>query len=167
LSAGTLSPTFASSTTSYTATVLSDTSTVTVTPTRSQENATITVNGTTVSSGSASGSISLSVGANTITVIGTAQDGTTTATYTITITRTGGTPARSPSAQPSFMPRVATNVGVVLTGFNETLSYQATVKFVNATDTNVEVSNGTLAATQWKHLFDFWIYLVLFSKTRL
>ena len=144
LSAGTLSPTFASSTTSYTATVLSDTSTVTVTPTRSQENATITVNGTTVSSGSASGSISLSVGANTITVIGTAQDGTTT-TYTITVTRAGVTPTITIGTT-SFTPRVATNVGVVLTGFNETLSYQATVKFVNAT-TNADVSNGTLAAT--------------------
>ena len=144
LSAGTLSPTFASSTTSYTASVLSDTSTVTVTPTKSQANATITVNGTTVSSGSASGSISLSVGANTITVIGTAQDGTTT-TYTITVTRAGVTPTITIGTT-SFKPRVATNVGVVLTGFNETLSYQATVKFVNAT-TNADVSNGTLAAT--------------------
>jgi uncharacterized repeat protein (TIGR02543 family) len=145
LSAGTLSPTFSSSTTSYTTTVSSDTSTVTVTPTRSQANATITVNGTTVSSGSASGSISLNVGANTITVIGTAQDGTTT-TYTITVTRTGGTPAITIGTT-NFMPRVATNVGVVLTGFDETLSYQATVKFVNAT-TNADVSNGTLAATR-------------------
>ena len=145
LSAGTLSPTFASSTTSYTATVSNDTSTVTVTPTRSQANATITVNGTTVSSGSASGSISLNVGANTITVIGTAQDGTTT-TYTITVTRAGGTPAITIGTT-NFMPRVATNVGVVLTGFDETLSYQATVKFVNAS-TNADVSNGTLAATR-------------------
>lgn len=145
LSAGTLSPTFASSTTSYTATVLSDTSTVTVTPTRSQANATITVNGTTVSSGSASGSISLNVGANTITVIGTAQDGSTT-TYTITVTRAGGTPAITIGTT-NFMPRVVTNVGVVLTGFDETLSYQATVKFVNAT-TNADVSNGTLAAAR-------------------
>ena len=47
----------------------------------------------------------------------------------------------------SFTPRVATNVGVALTGFDETLSYQATVKFVNAT-TNADVSNGTLAATR-------------------
>jgi uncharacterized repeat protein (TIGR02543 family) len=46
----------------------------------------------------------------------------------------------------SFAPRVATNVGVTLIGFNESLNYQATVKFVNAT-TNVDVSNGTLAAT--------------------
>jgi hypothetical protein len=145
LSSGTLSPTFTSSRLSYTATVATDTSTVTVTPTRSEANATITVNGTTVASGSPSGSISLSTGANTITVVGTAQDGTTT-TYTITITRAGGTPAITIGTT-NFMPRVATNVGVALTGFDETLSYQATVKFVNAT-TNADVSNGTLAATR-------------------
>jgi uncharacterized repeat protein (TIGR02543 family) len=145
LSAGTLSPTFASSTTSYTASVSNATTSITVTPTRSQENATITVNGTAVASGSASGGISLNVGANTITVIGTAQDGTTT-TYTITVTRAGGTPAITIGTT-NFMPRVATNVGVVLTGFDETLSYQATVKFVNAT-TNADVSNGTLAAAR-------------------
>jgi hypothetical protein len=77
-------------------------------------------------------------------VIGTAQDGTTT-TYTITVTRAGATPTITIGTT-SFKPRVATNVGVALTGFNETLSYQATVKFVNAT-TNADVSNGTLAAT--------------------
>ena len=145
LSSGTLSPTFSSSRTSYTATVSTDTSTVTITPTRSQANATITVNGTTVSSGAASGSISLSTGANTITVVGTAQDGSTTS-YTITVTRAGVAPAITIGTS-SFTPRVATNVGVTLTGFNQTQSYQATVKFVNAT-TNVDISNGTLSATR-------------------
>jgi uncharacterized repeat protein (TIGR02543 family) len=145
LSVGTLSPTFASSTTSYTASVSNATTSITVTPTRSQENTTITVNGTTVASGSPSGSISLNLGTNTITVIGTAQDGTTT-TYTITVTKSDVTPAITIGTT-NFMPRVATNVGVVLTGFDETLSYQATVKFVNAT-TNADVSNGTLAATR-------------------
>jgi uncharacterized repeat protein (TIGR02543 family) len=143
LSSGTLSPTFTSSRATYTAAVSSDTSTVTVTPTRSQDSATITVNGTSVASGVASGSISLNVGANTITVIGTAQDGTTTS-YTITVTRAGATPAITIGTT-SFAPRVATNVGVTLTGFDESLSYQATVKFVNAT-TNVDISNGTLSA---------------------
>ena len=42
---------------------------------------------------------------------------------------------------------VATNVGVSLSGFNEAQSYQVTVKFVNSS-TNVDVTNGTLAATQ-------------------
>jgi hypothetical protein len=92
LSSGTLSPGFATGTTSYTASVLNDTSTVTVTPTRTEANATIQVrvnagSYAAVTSGSASGSLSLNVGSNTINVLVTAQDGTTTATYTITVTR--------------------------------------------------------------------------------
>ena len=47
----------------------------------------------------------------------------------------------------TFGAGVATNVGVSLTGFDETQNYQVTVKFVN-TSTNVDVTNGTLAATQ-------------------
>jgi len=38
-------------------------------------------------------------------------------------------------------------VGVNLTGFDQTQNYQVTVKFVD-TDTNVDVTNGTLTATQ-------------------
>ena len=78
LSSGTLSPTFAGGTTSYTATVGNATSTITVTPTVSDSNATVKVNTVTVVSGSASGSIALNVGSNTITTVVTAQDGTTT-----------------------------------------------------------------------------------------
>ncbi len=84
---GTLSPVFASGTTSYTASVCNATSAITVIPTVAESNATVTVNNTSVTSGSASGSISLAVGANSITVKVTAQDGTTTSTYTITVTR--------------------------------------------------------------------------------
>jgi Fibronectin type III domain len=47
----------------------------------------------------------------------------------------------------TFGAGVATNVGVSLSGFNEAQNYQVTVKFVN-TVTNVDVTNGTLAATQ-------------------
>ena len=87
LSAGSLSPTFASGTTSYTASVANSVTSITVTPTRTQANATITVNGTSVNSGSASGAISLSVGSNAVNVVVTAQDGVTTSTYTINVTR--------------------------------------------------------------------------------
>ena len=86
ISSGTLTPSFSSGTTSYTASVSNGTSSVTVTPTRNNANATITVNGSSVSSGSPSGSISLNVGSNTITVVVTAQDSSTN-TYTITVTR--------------------------------------------------------------------------------
>ena len=93
ISSGTLSPTFASSTTSYSATVTNATNSITVTPTRNQGNATIGVrlgtsgSYTSVTSGSASGSLSLNVGTNTIEVLVTAQDGTTTKLYTLTISR--------------------------------------------------------------------------------
>ena len=87
LSSGTLSPVFAASTTSYTASVANSVSSITVTPTASEANATVTVNGTAVTSGSASGSIALSVGSNTITTVVTAPDGTTQQTYTTEVTR--------------------------------------------------------------------------------
>ncbi|MFA6410090.1 MAG: DUF2341 domain-containing protein [Candidatus Buchananbacteria bacterium] len=87
ISSGTLSPSFASSTATYTASVDSNISSVTVTPTVTQSDATITVNGTAVTSGAASGSISLSYGSNTISTVVTAADGTTTGTYTLTVTR--------------------------------------------------------------------------------
>jgi uncharacterized repeat protein (TIGR02543 family) len=93
LSSGTLNPSFASGTTSYTASVANSVTSITVTPTRTQANATITVNGTSVTSGSASGSISLNVGSNTISVVVTAQDGTTTGTYTVIVTRAGSSDA--------------------------------------------------------------------------
>jgi hypothetical protein len=92
LSSGTLSPVFASGTTSYTALVLRPTSTMTVTPTVAESYATLQVriNGgsyTSVTSGSPSGGLSLNLGNNTIDVLVTAQDGTTTKTYTTTVTR--------------------------------------------------------------------------------
>jgi formylglycine-generating enzyme required for sulfatase activity len=92
LSSGTLSPTFASATTSYTASVSNATTSITVTPTRAQANATIEARVNTgtyaaVTSGSPSASLSLNVGSNTVDVRVTAQDGTTQKTYTVTVTR--------------------------------------------------------------------------------
>ncbi|MEI6781111.1 MAG: cadherin-like beta sandwich domain-containing protein, partial [Verrucomicrobiota bacterium] len=93
LSGGTLAPTFAASTVSYTASVANSTTSITVTPTVTQANATVTVNGTSVTSGTASGSISLPVGPNTITVAVTAQDGVTVQNYTVAVTRLALAPA--------------------------------------------------------------------------
>jgi gliding motility-associated-like protein len=87
LSSGTLSPTFASATTAYTAAVSNAVSSITVTPTTSDSIATVTVNGSITPSGSPSASIPLSVGSNTITTIVTAGDGVTTKSYTVTVTR--------------------------------------------------------------------------------
>lgn len=87
LSAGTLSPSFSSGTTSYSASVANGVTSVTLTPTASEPNAVITVNGSGVTSGGPSGPLSLLVGANVLTVAVTAQDGVTTSTYTVTVTR--------------------------------------------------------------------------------
>ncbi len=84
LSNGTLTPDFASATTTYTAAIPPGTSSMTVTPTKAQSGATITVNGNAVTSGNASGSIALSLGDNPITIVVTAEDTVTTKTYSIT-----------------------------------------------------------------------------------
>ena len=96
LSAGTLAPAFAATTTTYTADVAATVSSITVTPTATEDAATITVDGTPTTSGSASASISLTEGDNAVSVVVTAQDRTTTQTYTVTVTRdtAAGTPGR-------------------------------------------------------------------------
>lgn len=87
LSSGALSPVFASSTSSYTASVPNATTAISLRPALTTTLAMVRVNGVLVTSGSDSQSIPLTVGSNTITVVGTAQDGTTTSTYTVTVTR--------------------------------------------------------------------------------
>ncbi|MFN3589623.1 MAG: LamG-like jellyroll fold domain-containing protein, partial [Spirosomataceae bacterium] len=100
ISSGTLSPTFSSGTTTYTAFVPNSTESITVTPTREEANATIQVriNGgtyTAVTSGSSSGSLNLNVGSNTVDVLVTAQNGTTVKTYTIEICKFPTAPTAS------------------------------------------------------------------------
>jgi len=87
LSIGTLSPTFASGTTAYTASVSNSVTSITATPTVSDATATVKVNSVAVASGSASGPLTLNVGGNAVTVLVAAQDGSTTKTYTVTVTR--------------------------------------------------------------------------------
>jgi hypothetical protein len=91
VSAGSLVPAFASSTTSYAVTVPNATTSLTVTPTLSQALASVLVDGTSVISGHPSGAIALNPGLNVIPVAVTAQDGVTTNLYTLNVTRT--TPA--------------------------------------------------------------------------
>ncbi|MDG1745195.1 MAG: cadherin-like beta sandwich domain-containing protein, partial [Planktomarina sp.] len=82
LSSGSLSPSFASGTLAYTASVANTVSTVTVTPTTNDANATVTVNGN-----PAATPVPLAVVANTVTIQVTAQDGVTTQSYTVAVTR--------------------------------------------------------------------------------
>jgi hypothetical protein len=86
LSSGTLTPSFSSGTTAYTASVANAISTgYTVTPTKTDSNATtvqyIGATGTTPFTGA------LSVGENIIRVVVTAQNGSTINTYTVAVTR--------------------------------------------------------------------------------
>lgn len=86
LSAGTLSPAFASGTTSYTAGVDNSVSSITVTPILTDATASVTVNTLNVESGTASLPIILSVGSNSVTVRVTSQSGSPKE-YSLVITR--------------------------------------------------------------------------------
>lgn len=142
LSQGTLSPTFASATTSYTANVANNVTSLTVTPTNANSNATVTVNGTTVTSGNASGSIALAVGNNTITTRVTAQDGSTIKDYTVTVTRASAT------SNDATLNNLAINQGALSPTFaSGTTSYSASVAYtvtsINVTPT-VNQANATV-----------------------
>jgi hypothetical protein len=125
LSVGTLSPVFAGTTTSYTASVSNGVTGITVTPTAADGTATITVNGNAVASGAASGTISLSLGANTVTTVVTAQDTTTTKTYTVTVTRLPAVPVISSSlaASGTYGSAIST---YTIAGSSSPASYNAT-----------------------------------------
>src|SRR5450830_1265455 len=123
LSAGSLSPSFASATTVYAASVGNAVSSLTVSPTASDSGATVQVNGSTVSSGSASAAISLSVGTNTVTVVVTASDGSTTKTYTVVVTR-----ATATVSSDATLSALTLSVGSLSPAFAATTtSYTATV----------------------------------------
>ena len=134
LGSGTLSPTFAVGTLSYTGSVPNATSSITVTPTVTDPNATIKVNGTTVASGVASQSIPMVAGSNSINVVGTAQDGTTLSTYTVTVTR-------------AFFEAVftsATTVPISASGYNATGNgVNLTLGFAPPTGTDLMVVKNT------------------------
>jgi len=87
VSRGRLSPTFASSTTTYNTTVTFGVSSITITPTLADPTATVRVNGVAVQSGSASLPVALNPGSNAIGVLVTAQGGSANRLYTINVTR--------------------------------------------------------------------------------
>jgi hypothetical protein len=89
LSAGILTPPFATNNFNYNVTVGNNIGSIKVTPTTVNNNATVTVNGSPVTPGTQSAAIPINIGSgNTITTTITAQDGITTQTYTINVTRT-------------------------------------------------------------------------------
>jgi gliding motility-associated-like protein len=111
---GSLTPAFATATTSYTESVANTTTSIVFIPTTNNTAATVTVNGAAVRSGTGSASIPLAVGANTIKAIVTAQDGKTIKSYTVTVTRLASSNALLASV--SLNP-VSTLVGTTGTGY--------------------------------------------------
>ena len=101
LSEETLSPSFASNTTSYAASVGYGVEKVTLTPTLSDSNASVSIDMTTVATGS-SHQVDLAVGTNSIQVVVTAQDDRTLTTYTITVTRAKAEVSISPKSSEVF-----------------------------------------------------------------
>ncbi|MCZ6657373.1 MAG: cadherin-like beta sandwich domain-containing protein [Gammaproteobacteria bacterium] len=87
VSDGTLNPTFAFGTLSYTSDVAFSVAQVTVTATTSDNRATVTVNGAATGSGTPSAPIALAVGDTDLTAVVTAEDRTTTQTYRVVVTR--------------------------------------------------------------------------------
>lgn len=85
VSAGVLSPSFASAISSYSATVASSVASMTVTPTLASSSGSVRVNGLSVASGAASPSFPLASGHNLFNIVTKAQDGTTTRTYVIDV----------------------------------------------------------------------------------
>ncbi|MBI3715699.1 MAG: SUMF1/EgtB/PvdO family nonheme iron enzyme [Betaproteobacteria bacterium] len=103
LSNGSLTPSFAATTTSYSVGVANDIAVLTVTPGAADSAATIRVNGTVVASGVASPALSLAVGDSSIAVVVTAQDGVTSLTYTLKVTRAGAGATTTSTPDTSFV----------------------------------------------------------------
>jgi len=135
LSAGTLSPTFAADTTSYTASVSYSNSSITVTPTVADATSTVQVRinsgaYSTVTSGSASGALSLNQGSNTIEVKVTAQSGFVQV-YTLALTRRAAVTTNTLSA-------LSLSTGTLSPSFaSGTITYTASVPY---TTTEISVT---------------------------
>ena len=152
LSAGTLTPAFVSSTTSYAASVASAVSSLTITGTKSDVNATIAYQGCAGATLASPSTCTLVVGSNRITATVTAQDGVAKKAYVLIVTRAA---AGSANANLSGL---SLSVGTLSPAFGAaTLSYAASVAYevtkvtVNATksDANAVVAfSGCAGATQ-------------------
>ena len=85
----TLTPGFATGTTTYTASVANGIDTVTLAATKNDSNATVVIASDDDTGTPGVAELDLNVGSNTLTVTVTAEDGTTEQEYTITVTRAG------------------------------------------------------------------------------
>ena len=149
LSGGSLTPSFASGTTSYTSSVSYAVASTTVTPTVTQPSSSVTVNGTTVVSGSATSSIPLTVGANTLTVIVTAQNAATRS-YTVTVTRGAASTTATLSSLVVSAGSLSPSFSSSTTSYTSSVADTVTSTTVTptVTDANATVTvNGTTVAS--------------------
>ncbi|MFN0077948.1 MAG: sulfatase-like hydrolase/transferase [Prosthecobacter sp.] len=140
LSAGTLSPTFASNTLAYTVSVPNSVSSITVTPSMVSGTATVTVNTVAVTPGTASGPITLNVGSNTITVVGTQTTPPSTRTYTVTVTRAApSAPLITTPTSASIAATSATLGGNVTSDGGQAITARGVVLAPTATNSNPQI----------------------------
>ncbi len=138
LSSGTLSPTFAKDTISYTASVAYPVSSVNLTAALTSSFSTMTINGQNVASGTPIAA-SLNVGANLIPIVVTAQDNSTK-TYSVTITRAA-------ASVDSNLASLALSSGTLSPVFaSGTISYTASVLYA-VSSINVTASPNSTDAT--------------------
>ncbi len=138
---GALSPTFATTVSSYTLNESNAVSSVTLTPTVSVATDTVIINGTAVTSGTPSQAINLAIGPNTINIVVKSSTGTVIGNYTVAATR-----AASNNANLSAL---NVNNAILSPAFDQgTTSYAASVPYATssvtiapaAADTNATVS---------------------------
>ena len=138
LSSGTLSPSFASCTFSYTTTT--STRQVTITPSASSGSSTITVDGAGVISGNASSSITLNFGTNVIPIIVTNNSVTQTTNISISYS---ASPDVSISAPTSITGTSATLVGSVIANGQNTTN----LNFFLSTSSDFLTDSRTISAS--------------------
>ena len=148
--AGSLTPSFATATTSYSAAVSGNVTSITVSPTASDRNASVTVNGQTVTAGSQSNALAMQEGANTVTIVVTAQDGVTTKTYTLTVTRATAstTPSTSPPTTSAPSTTIAPSTTVPLDAAAPTPAPNPVPPTGSAAPTNAQPADPLLQAIQ-------------------
>ena len=161
-SAITISPVFASGTTSYTASVDNDVDEVTITPTVNEGNATVEyldssdTEITDADSTKTGQQVSLSEGANTIKVKVTAQDATTTEPYTVVVTRANVATEPGPptgltaTANGAFWIALAW-IAPTDTGGSSITGYRIEVSPDGASDWTDLVANTATTATTYAH----------------
>lgn len=142
ISVGTLSPSFSSSTQSYTASGAYSQASLNVTATTSSEYATVTIGGQSATSGVAK-SVALSVGANSIPIVITAENGTTK-TYTLSFTRNSASTTTTLSALSLSSGRLSPDFT------SSTTSYNVSISTVPASYTVTATASSALSNLQYR-----------------